>query len=87
MPDHSCAQLHRPYQPQITHVFETRACGHENDPKNAEKDRLSSEKEAVPAMPGPHDFFGEGSLVKQSLRISTEKRWNIQLYSVSRSER
>jgi CRP/FNR family transcriptional regulator, cyclic AMP receptor protein len=28
-------------------------------------------KEAVLAMPGPHDFFGEGSLVKQSLRIST----------------
>jgi CRP/FNR family cyclic AMP-dependent transcriptional regulator len=22
-------------------------------------------------MPGPHDFFGEGALVKQSLRIST----------------
>jgi len=28
-------------------------------------------KEAVLAMPGPHDFFGEGSLVNQSLRIST----------------
>ena len=28
-------------------------------------------KEAVLAMPGPHEFFGEGSLVKQSLRIST----------------
>jgi CRP-like cAMP-binding protein len=28
-------------------------------------------KEAVLAMPGPHDFFGEGSLVKQSLRVST----------------
>src|SRR5207249_5614531 len=27
-------------------------------------------KEAVLAMLGPHDFFGEGSLVKQSLRIS-----------------
>jgi CRP/FNR family cyclic AMP-dependent transcriptional regulator len=30
-----------------------------------------SGKEAVLAMPGPHDFFGEGSLVKQSLRVST----------------
>jgi CRP/FNR family cyclic AMP-dependent transcriptional regulator len=28
-------------------------------------------KEAVLAMAGPHDFFGEGSLVKQSLRVST----------------
>jgi len=28
-------------------------------------------KEAVLAMPGPHDFFGEGSLVMQSLRVST----------------
>jgi CRP/FNR family transcriptional regulator, cyclic AMP receptor protein len=28
-------------------------------------------KEAVLAMPGPHDFFGEGSLVNQSLRVST----------------
>jgi CRP/FNR family cyclic AMP-dependent transcriptional regulator len=28
-------------------------------------------KEAVLAMPGPHDFFGEGSLVNQSRRIST----------------
>jgi CRP-like cAMP-binding protein len=28
-------------------------------------------KEAVLAMPGPHEFFGEGSLVNQSLRIST----------------
>jgi CRP/FNR family cyclic AMP-dependent transcriptional regulator len=28
-------------------------------------------KEAVLAMPGPHDFFGEGSLVKQVLRVST----------------
>src|SRR5438874_10285098 len=28
-------------------------------------------KEAVLAMPGPHEFFGEGSLVKQSLRVST----------------
>src|ERR1051325_7656046 len=28
-------------------------------------------KEAVLAMPGPHEFFGEGALVKQSLRIST----------------
>ena len=28
-------------------------------------------KEAVLAMPGPHDFFGEGSLVKQSLRVGT----------------
>ena len=28
-------------------------------------------KEAVLAMAGPHDFFGEGSLVNQSLRIST----------------
>ena len=30
-------------------------------------------KEAVLAMPGPHDFFGEGALVNQSLRISTAK--------------
>ena len=30
-------------------------------------------KEAVLAMLGPHDFFGEGSLVKQSLRVSTAK--------------
>ena len=28
-------------------------------------------KEAVLAMPGPHEFFGEGSLVKQSHRVST----------------
>ena len=28
-------------------------------------------KEAVLAMPGPHDFVGEGALVNQSLRIST----------------
>ena len=28
-------------------------------------------KEAVLALPGPHEFFGEGSLVKQSLRVST----------------
>jgi CRP/FNR family transcriptional regulator, cyclic AMP receptor protein len=28
-------------------------------------------KEAVLAMLGPHDFFGEGSLVNQSLRVST----------------
>jgi CRP/FNR family cyclic AMP-dependent transcriptional regulator len=28
-------------------------------------------KEAVLAMPGPHDCFGEGALVNQSLRIST----------------
>jgi CRP/FNR family cyclic AMP-dependent transcriptional regulator len=28
-------------------------------------------KEAVLSMPGPHDFFGEGSLVSQSLRVST----------------
>src|SRR6266550_4715694 len=28
-------------------------------------------KEAVLAMPGPHDFFGEGTLVRQSLRVST----------------
>lgn len=28
-------------------------------------------KEAVLAMPGPHDFFGEGALVRQSLRVST----------------
>jgi CRP/FNR family cyclic AMP-dependent transcriptional regulator len=28
-------------------------------------------KEAILAMLGPHDFFGEGSLVGQSLRIST----------------
>jgi CRP/FNR family cyclic AMP-dependent transcriptional regulator len=28
-------------------------------------------KEAVLAIPGPHEFFGEGSLVKQSLRVST----------------
>src|SRR5438093_9898649 len=31
----------------------------------------ASGKEAVLAVPGPHDFFGEGSLVNQSLRIST----------------
>jgi len=30
-------------------------------------------REAVLAMPGPHDFFGEGALVKQSLRVSTAK--------------
>jgi CRP-like cAMP-binding protein len=30
-------------------------------------------KEAVLAMLGPHDFFGEGALVNQSLRISTAK--------------
>src|ERR1051326_5771612 len=30
-------------------------------------------REAVLAMPGPHDFFGEGALVNQSLRISTAK--------------
>jgi CRP/FNR family cyclic AMP-dependent transcriptional regulator len=30
-------------------------------------------KEAVLSMPGPHDFFGEGALVNQSLRISTAK--------------
>src|SRR5579871_1339413 len=28
-------------------------------------------KEAVLAMPGPHEFFGEGALVKQTLRVST----------------
>jgi CRP/FNR family transcriptional regulator, cyclic AMP receptor protein len=28
-------------------------------------------KEAVLAMPGPHEFFGEGALVNQSLRVST----------------
>ncbi len=28
-------------------------------------------KEAVLALPGPHDFFGEGALVRQSLRVST----------------
>jgi CRP-like cAMP-binding protein len=28
-------------------------------------------KEAVLAMPGPHQFFGEGSLVRQSVRVST----------------
>src|ERR1051325_1170321 len=28
-------------------------------------------KEAVLAMPGPHEFFGEGSLVRQSLRVSS----------------
>jgi CRP/FNR family transcriptional regulator, cyclic AMP receptor protein len=28
-------------------------------------------KEAVLAMPGPHDCFGEGALVNQSLRVST----------------
>jgi len=28
-------------------------------------------KEAVLAMAGPHDFFGEGALVNQSLRVST----------------
>ncbi len=31
----------------------------------------SSGKEAVLALLGPHDFFGEGSLVGQSLRVST----------------
>ena len=31
----------------------------------------SAGKEAVLAMLGPHDFFGEGALVGQSLRIST----------------
>ena len=30
-------------------------------------------KEAVLAMLGPHDFFGEGSLVGHSLRMSTAK--------------
>jgi CRP-like cAMP-binding protein len=30
-------------------------------------------KEAVLSMPGPHEFFGEGALVNQSLRISTAK--------------
>src|SRR5439155_25268423 len=30
-------------------------------------------KEAVLAMLRPHDFFGEGSLVGQSLRMSTAK--------------
>jgi CRP/FNR family transcriptional regulator, cyclic AMP receptor protein len=30
-------------------------------------------KEAVLAMPGPREFFGEGALVNQSLRISTAK--------------
>jgi CRP/FNR family cyclic AMP-dependent transcriptional regulator len=30
-------------------------------------------KEAVLAMLGPHDFFGEGALVRQSLRVSTAK--------------
>ena len=33
----------------------------------------SAGKEAVLAMPGPHEFFGEGSLVNQPLRISTAK--------------
>jgi CRP-like cAMP-binding protein len=28
-------------------------------------------KEAVLAMPGPHDFLGEGSLISQSRRVST----------------
>ena len=28
-------------------------------------------KEAVLAMPGPHEFFGEGALVNQPLRVST----------------
>jgi hypothetical protein len=31
----------------------------------------SAGKEAVLAMLGPHDFFGEGALVGQSLRMST----------------
>jgi CRP/FNR family transcriptional regulator, cyclic AMP receptor protein len=31
----------------------------------------SAGKEAVLAMSGPHEFFGEGALVMQSLRIST----------------
>jgi CRP/FNR family cyclic AMP-dependent transcriptional regulator len=30
-------------------------------------------REAVLAMPGPHDVFGEASLVQQSLRVSTAK--------------
>jgi CRP-like cAMP-binding protein len=30
-------------------------------------------KEAVLAMPGPREFFGEGALVNQSLRVSTAK--------------
>src|SRR6266516_4147870 len=33
--------------------------------------RKKERKEALLAMPGPPDFFGEGSLVKQSLRVST----------------
>src|SRR5437667_9183984 len=31
----------------------------------------STGKEAVLALLGPHEFFGEGSLVGQSLRVST----------------
>ena len=31
----------------------------------------SAGKEAVLAIAGPHDFFGEGALVRQSLRVST----------------
>jgi CRP-like cAMP-binding protein len=31
----------------------------------------SAGKEAVLAMLGPHDFFGEGALVRQTLRVST----------------
>jgi CRP/FNR family transcriptional regulator, cyclic AMP receptor protein len=42
-------------------------------------------KEAVLAMPGPHDFFGEGSLVKQSLRISTAE--TLELSTVFRIEK
>jgi len=42
-------------------------------------------KEAVLAMAGPHDFFGEGSLVNQPLRISTAKA--LELSTVFRIEK
>ena len=42
-------------------------------------------KEAVLAMAGPHDFFGEGALVNQPLRISTAKA--LELSTVFRIEK
>jgi len=42
-------------------------------------------KEAVLAMPGPHEFFGEGSLVNQSLRVSTAE--TLQLSTLFRIEK
>jgi CRP-like cAMP-binding protein len=46
----------------------------------------SSGKEAVLAMLGPHGFFGEGALVGQSLRMSTQRHWNRQRCFTSRSD-